>query len=478
MKKFLFCAITLMISYSVMAQYENIHIFRNDSEKITSFKMSDIHAINHTNGSVANGFYELNIVDNNGNTTTIDLNLIDSIQVRKTGLPVFYVNLQDYPNWTELQGSKDDKHPATLSMDGNGMYEDLSLQTVEFRGRGNSTWGMAKKPYRFKMGSKVSLCKLPKDKTYVLLANYIDCTLMRNTIAFWIANYLEIPYSNHAVPVKVIFNGIDKGVYLLTEKIGIGGSSVDIDENKGMLFEMDTNYDEYYKFYYCGNGHNLPVMVKDPDITDINLPDGYTVDQYFEAWKTDFTEMADAVSLADPDADLSKYIDLEQMAKYFIVAALSNNHEIDHPKSFYVYKESLGDVAVYKFGPNWDYDWAYTYDGGEGAPANIPMVTGNGICTGGVFVKNIFQNKAFRVIYKQQWDKFIAEGYPQLKVFMEEYAHLIEPYAIENGKLWPNDTSRLTRSSFEFRKNFEELKEWIEARVNYCNSHENFGIHN
>ena len=36
---------------------------------------------------------------------------------------------------------------------------------------------------------------------------------------------------------------------MLTEKIGINGASVDIDETTGILFELDTNYDEEFKFY-------------------------------------------------------------------------------------------------------------------------------------------------------------------------------------------------------------------------------------
>jgi hypothetical protein len=96
--------------------------------------------------------------------------------------------------------------------------------------------------------------------------------------------------------------------------------------------------------------------------------------------------------------------------------------------------------------------------------------------TGGKFVKSLFQNTAFRQIYKETWDKFIAEGYPQLRAFMDEYAHLIEPQAIANGKIWGDDSGTSSKSTLEFRKNFEDLKTWIEARIEYCNSHPNFGV--
>ena len=95
-------------------------------------------------------------------------------------------------------------------------------------------------------------------------------------------------------------------------------------------------------------------------------------------------------------------------------------------------------------------------------------------------MQTLFKNEEFRQIYKQKWDDFIANGYPELLKYMEGYATLIEPTAKENGLLWPADYStswRLSESSFEFRKNFEALKTWIDQRVNYCNSDSNFGIY-
>ena len=477
-KRFSFAILATIASICAWAQNEQIHIFRNDAEKLTSIKASDIRTITHTNGNSESGFQTMQISDYNNNDTSIDLNLIDSIQTRLTGLPEFHINLQDYPDWTELQGAKDDVHPATLRMDGNGMYDDIPEQTVEFRGRGNTTWNMPKKPYRFKMSKKASVCGLPKAKTFVLLANYIDCSLMRNATAFWVANYLKMPYSNHCVPVRVFLNGDDKGAYLLTEKIGIGSGSVDIDENTGILFELDANYDEDYKFKYTWTfepygDFTMPVMIKDPDLTEITIPDGLTIEEYFQKWQEDFGNMIEGVSDTPADGDLKPWLDLESVANFYIVNSLCGNHELYWPKSFFLYKKSLEPEEVYHFGPVWDFDWAFTYNKKEGAPADTPLLTGS---AGGAFADEIFRNEEFRALYKEKWDRFVNEGHPQLQVWMEEYANLIEPQAIENGKLWPADSSRNTLSSFDFRNNFKSLKSWIEARIEYCNSHPNFGI--
>ena len=221
-------------------------------------------------------------------------------------------------------------------------------------------------------------------------------------------------------------------------------------------------------------------MVKDPDFTEICDSLGVTTAQYLQTWQSDFTQMAQAVTSGDTSADLSQYIDLESAVNFFIVNNLAANHEMKHPKSFYIYKDSIADGETYHFGPVWDFDWAYTFDGYEGVSASIPMVASDGDCGGYSFLKALFSNTGFRALYKQKWDEFISVGYPQLLKYMEEYANLIEPSAIENGQLWPADYSvswRRSESSLEFRKNFKALKTWIGQRIDYCNSHANFGLY-
>ena len=86
------------------------------------------------------------------------------------------------PSITEIP-SKDYYLNATLTVDGKGIYENYTGKT-EVKGRGNSTWGYPKKPYRLKLDKKSEICGLGKAKNYVLLANHIDPTLMLNSVAF------------------------------------------------------------------------------------------------------------------------------------------------------------------------------------------------------------------------------------------------------------------------------------------------------
>jgi hypothetical protein len=94
-----------------------------------------------------------------------------------------------------------------LAVNGRGGYEDYTGKT-EVKGRGNSTWGYPKKPYRLKLNKKAEICGLGKAKNYVLLANHLDPTLMLNSVAFKIGRLLELPFTNHAIPVDVVLNSI------------------------------------------------------------------------------------------------------------------------------------------------------------------------------------------------------------------------------------------------------------------------------
>lgn len=485
MKKsvFLAVAMTAVSLTSAFAQNEHIHVFRND-KTINSYKGSDIQSITHSDGSASQGFNVLSIQDLAGNNERIPISAIDSVQVRMKDIPDIYVSLLDYPYYTDLNASwgKSFIYHANLKMNGNGMYADLKADSVEFRGRGNSTWSLAKKPYRFKMKKKAAVCGMKKAKTFALIANFIDNSQMRNTTALWVANYLGLPFSNHSVPVNVYINGNYRGLYMMTEKIGIGGGSVDIDEYTGMLFELDSNFDEDYKFMasfsYNGSGNNLPVMVKDPDLTEICDSLGTTPSDYLATWRADFMTMLQAISTGSADMDLSQYIDVDQAARYFLVNSIANNHEMNHPKSMYIYKEKIGDV--YKFGPVWDFDWAYMFSNyrDENASPEKPLVTVNGDYGGANFCKTIFSKTQFREAYKKVWDEFVADGYPKLLEYIDSYAEIIEPSAKRNALLWANDTKGVSNYDyFDFKDNVGILKQWLDSRVNYCNSHVNYGLY-
>jgi len=128
---------------------------------------------------------------------------------------------------------------------------------LEVRGRGNSTWGWPKKPYRLKLTTSTELLGMPKGKNWVLLANYADKTLMRNDIAFMFSRNLGFEWTPRAQYVELKVNGAYQGVYQLVEHVRIDKDRVNIDEMKvadidsdkitgGYLLQIDFRHNKDY----------------------------------------------------------------------------------------------------------------------------------------------------------------------------------------------------------------------------------------
>lgn len=96
------------------------------------------------------------------------------------------------------------------------------------KGRGNNSFRYSKKPYQIKLGEKVSLSGMSKGKTWVLLANWVDVSLLRNQIVLDMSREIGLKHAAGCVQADVWINGIYNGLYLITEKIQIGGSRIDI----------------------------------------------------------------------------------------------------------------------------------------------------------------------------------------------------------------------------------------------------------
>lgn len=364
-----------------------------------------------------------------------------------SAIPELTITTTD-PSIAEIP-SKDYYLEGTLAVNGRGGYEDYTGKT-EVKGRGNSTWGYPKKPYRLKLNKKAEICGLGKAKNYVLLANHLDPTLMLNSVAFKIGRLLELPFTNHAIPVDVVLNGIYKGSYLLTEQIEVKENRVDLDENNSVMWELDSYWDDEPKFK--STAFNLPVMVKDPDLTT----------EQFEYWKKDFN--AFTTQFAKEPLEGNSYvdmIDIESVAKFLITFNLVHNMEINHPKSVFLHKEKNGK---YVMGPIWDFDWAYDYEGTSNhfGRYNTPLFSSSMNGVGTAFFQRFLQDSRVKTIYKRTWQDFKNNKLDALLQYVDDYAVMLKPSVERNSELWEN-----TRS---FDTKVKELKTWLRNRADYIDS--------
>lgn len=442
---------------------EKTYIYRNDGGFNQIPSGDDVRLVHRIVGT--DSFLEFG-------TERIPLNAIDSIAIRQSDVPVLRFTFPENPE-AQWVTDKINYIPAILDVDGAGMTDSADGLELSVKGRGNASWGFPKKPMRLKFAKKTSICGMTPAKSYVLLADCIDQSLMRNATALWLAQKMGVCFANSFIPCQVWVNGKFAGAYLLTHKIGINKASVDIDETAGILFELSSEYDEQYKFR--SPRYNLPVMVKDPDFDKLHAadPEGPTPDDRLALWQADFNgaesiaeDVAEGLTATD---NVDRYFDMRSFVDYFIVYNIACNSEIGFPKSVYLFKEGLGDEFSYKFGPAWDFDVAFNrsvLSNGE----NEVFEPHHEMWVNGLFA-SLLLSSHFMPIYEERFNYFVNEVFPDLMEWMDSYSEFIEPLARLEGLKYPNphNAGFIYRpySTFRNRENVEELKTWIKNRVTY-----------
>jgi hypothetical protein len=286
------------------------------------------------------------------------------------------------------------------------------------------------------------------EKDWILLSDYQDGVHLLNSVAFLIGRMLEMPFTNTIIPVEVTLNGTYLGLYGLTEQVEIKKNRVNLGD-MGILLELDQYFDEKWQFRSAT--YNLPVMIKDPDL-DSNVE--------LELLESEWNAFESLVVHADfPNNNYLDYIDIESIAKYFIVYMLTSNEEINHPKSVYIYKKNGGK---YTMGPIWDFDWAYGYEGTFqhfNKPKNDLFWTPEK--SGTIFFKRlILSDPKIKSLIREYWNDFQTIHLDNLLRNIDEYTFIINGAKTRNHKLWNRDLVTDERV----------MKQWIEDRVSYINS--------
>ena len=145
--------------------------------------------------------------------------------------------------------------------------ESLEL-TGRIKGRGNTTWGMPKKPYRIKLDEKARVFSRWGNKDWILLANYSDKTLLRNIMAMEISRICGMSWTPMMLSVEVYLNGQYQGVYAFSDHKEIAGHRVNIevatetDLEGGYYLELEEAMDEPVCFKTVWD---TPVMFHEPE---------------------------------------------------------------------------------------------------------------------------------------------------------------------------------------------------------------------
>ena len=240
--------------------------------------------------------------------------------------------------------------------------------SLEIRGRGNATWGLAKKPYKLKFHSKAKLLGkgYANAKKWTMLANHGDKTLIRNAVTSIMGDFMGLKFNPAAKFVDLTFNNHYDGTYQISDQVDVRPHRVNITEQDfpltetsditgGYLFENDNSGDFIHgvdAFYSDWGG--LPVRIHYPDIDELDNRQFNYARQFIRQ----FENRLYSNQFTDKDKGYRPFVDSLSLANWYLCTEMSAN--VDGLYSTYFYKEAQDDHIFW--GPLWDYDIAYNND--------------------------------------------------------------------------------------------------------------------
>ncbi|MGN0486777.1 MAG: CotH kinase family protein [Acutalibacteraceae bacterium] len=342
------------------------------------------------NGAVTDAFSEetVYVVKIDGKMYFLDVLSSDAI-------PAVYIETES-GSMDAIHADKSHKEKATFAAYENG-EKTYDAQLEYIKGRGNSTWGLSKKPYNIKFEKKTDLFGMGKAKKWSLLASALDLSFIRNMIAFGLSDSVGLYYASKGIHVDLYVNGEYYGNYLLCESVEVGSTRVDIDDLDDANEEANADVDVEACELAGTRGKNSGFVTGSRKWVNIpndpeNITGGYLMELEFYTRYDDeisgfTTTRGQCVNFKSPEyatkaqvdyvADLyqafedalysetgynsqgkhySEYIDTESFAKMYIMQELSMN--IDGGKSsFFITKKADEDKLIAS--PVWDFDFAF-----------------------------------------------------------------------------------------------------------------------
>lgn len=415
-------------------------------------------------------------------------------------LPIIFVDTKQKC----LDKNVTEKIPATMRvLDGktNNVADSAkgTLYDIGIKVRGQSSAMFPKPGYSVEVrddkgeGMDVSMFGLPPADDWVLHGPYVDKSMLRNALAYWLFRQAG-RYAPRTKHFDLYINGVYRGVYVMVEKIKRGKYRVNVSKLKETDIAGDSLTGGYIWAFdkvgtnTGGGGSNNQGGIQ---AEGFNTSDGLNVILHYpkkaniqkeqEEYLKKYLNDLEALFKNGKNGDgFDKYVDLGSAVDYVLHQEITNNGD-SYWCSFFLHKPkdktkngvfTEGKVTL---GPPWDFNLAMSNGGmmGFGGSGNSWQIessskSGNGGMWGmgggsliapkwltGMWKRNDYQSEL-----KKRWAE-LRSGVWHTKV-MDAYLDSMKTYltkaAERNFKRWPN----LGKNSGQNDPDPEPMK--------YCNS--------
>lgn len=374
----------------------------------------------------------------------------------------------DKDNYVDTEIELYDKTPGAT---GEGWWNSKENGTVEMRGRGNSTWGLPKKPFRIKFPKKFSPIGLDhaKEKSWTLLAQDMDKSLIRTHIAFEYSKILYNPSEAYHDEKAVLFTPASKyvnvyitgyytdvstgirsykeggylGVYQMSDQVEQAPGRIEVEDLEaadgadpekitgGYVIETDIHEGNHYSAY-----KNIQMSYKYPKDDDSD-PAQY---EYITNFINEAEKVLYSKDFKDPVNGWRKYFDEKTLADFIIIKEFVG--DLDGYASTYLYKRRGVDKLF--FGPIWDCDKGWNNDK-RVQHAEFPPLESLMIYAGfwmPRYIENdwfwrFWEDETFRSFVGERWVSKKAELQAVTDKILDEVPMKMDKAIEANFSVWP-----------------------------------------
>jgi len=358
-----------------------------------------------------------------------------------------------------------------------------TLYDIGIKVRGQSSAMFPKPGYSIEIrdekgeGKDVSLFGLPPFDDWVLHGPYVDKSMLRNALAYWLFRQAG-RYAPRTKHFDLYINGVYRGVYVLVEKIKRGKYRVNISKLKETDIAGDSLTGGYLWAFdkvgtnTGGGGSNNQGGIQ---AEGFNTSDGLNVILHYpkkaniqkeqEEYLKKYLNDLEALFKNGKNGDgFDKYVDLGSAVDYVLHQEITNNGD-SYWCSFFLYKpKDKGGKNGKEFkegkvtlGPPWDFNlamsnggmmgmggggnsWQIESKGGGGGGFGFGMGGGMGSLKAPNWLIGLWKRSDYQSEMKKRWAE-LRSGVWHTKV-MDAYLDSMKTYlksaADRNFKRWPN----------------------------------------
>ncbi|MFO1306632.1 MAG: CotH kinase family protein [Burkholderiales bacterium] len=346
----------------------------------------------------------------------------------------------------------------------------------KIRGRGHSTWGQPKNPYKVQFASDASYAAIAdvlgmkKQRNWALLADWFDPSLIRNKLALTMGSSSVfadgLKWTPSGQHLEVWLNADYVGVYLLTEDIRIDAARLNIkkmssnpatgDVDGGYIAEVDLRLD-----CYAGDDMSLQLVTPQQVHICVDTPDEDAITQAQLAYIKGLLVQVET-DLYGPRTIAG--INPVSFADWYLLQEFVRNNDAQFFSSDYMWKDTAASAQakdrLLNMGPLWDFDRSMGFDNASSlgcwvSKAYIPN-----------WIAALLDQPDFLSLTLARW----KQKRPALEIFVNRaidvFAGRVAAAAQRNFQRWPVDST--------YAANVAVVKRFLNERMIWLdNAYEN-----